>query len=64
MLHFTANKSDSSTPSYADIWQRAYNSIISLYNNKLDTDIIKKSRQFQYKIDESNPLLKDDLLWR
>lgn len=60
MLHFTANKSDSSTLSYADIWQRAYNSIISLYNNKLDTDIIKKSRQFQYKIDESNPLLKDD----
>lgn len=60
MLHFTANKIVSNTPSYADIWQRAYNSIISLYNNKLDTDIIKKSRQFQYKIDESNPLLKDD----
>ena len=60
MLHFTANKSDSNTPSYADIWQRAYNSIIRLYHNKLDTDIIKNSRQFQYKIDESNPLLKDD----
>lgn len=60
MLHFTANKIDSSTPSYADIWQRAYNSIIRLCHNKLDTDIIKNSRQFQYKIDENNPLLKDD----
>lgn len=59
MSHFTTNKITQNTLSYADIWQRAYNGIIRLYN-KPDTDIKKNTHHFHYKINKNNPLLKDE----
>lgn len=58
-MYITAIKNNPNSPSYSDIWRRAYNGIIRLYN-KPDDEIIKKTRSFNYKTDENNPFFKDD----
>ena len=58
-MYITAIKNNPNSPSYSDIWRRAYNGIIQLYN-KPDEEIIKKTRSFNYKTGENNVFFKDD----
>lgn len=58
-MYITAIKNNPNSPSYSDIWRRAYNGIIRLYN-KPDSEIIKKTRSFNYKTGENNVFFKDD----